>query len=97
MADRTRSREAPQSPGNAEPDEPSFEEALRRLESIVDRLEEGDMELESALADFEEGVKLTRRCASQLQQAERRIEVLLREGEKWISRPFDAGDSEETD
>ena len=61
----------------------------------MDRLEEGDLELETALADFEEGVKLTRRCAGQLEDAERRVEVLVREGEKWISRPF--SESEESD
>jgi len=66
-----------------------FEEALARLETIVDRLEQGDLELEQALAAFEEGVALTRRCAGQLEDAERRIEVLVREGEKWIARPFE--------
>ena len=76
--------------------EPSFEQALARLESIVDRLEQGDLELETALADFEEGVKLTRRCAGELANAERRIEILVREGEKWIARPFESADSDET-
>jgi exodeoxyribonuclease VII small subunit len=66
-----------------------FEEALARLETIVDRLEQGELELEQALAAFEEGVALTRRCAGQLEDAERRIEVLIREGEKWIARPFE--------
>ena len=66
-----------------------FEAALERLETIVDRLEQGDLELEQALAAFEEGVSLTRRCAGQLEDAERRIEVLVREGEKWIARPFE--------
>jgi exodeoxyribonuclease VII small subunit len=75
--------------------EPSFEQALARLELIVDRLEQGDLELESALADFEEGVKLTRRCAGDLADAERRIEILVREGEKWISRPFLQADDDE--
>lgn len=74
--------------------EPSFEQALERLESIVDRLEVGDLELESALASFEEGVKLTRRCAGELADAERRIEILVREGEKWISRPFEPADGD---
>ena len=62
-------------------DEPTFEEALVRLEAIVDQLEEGDLELESALAQFEEGVALTRRCAGQLEQAERRIEILSEQGD----------------
>jgi len=89
MADRRRSKSAPEvSPDADDSNEPTFEEALQRLESIVDRLEEGDLELETALADFEEGVKLTRRCVGQLEDAERRVEVLVREGEKWIARPF---------
>ena len=66
-----------------------FEAALARLETIVDRLEQGDLELEQALAAFEEGVAVTRRCAGQLEDAERRIEVLVREGEKWIASPFE--------
>ncbi len=96
MTDRRRSKKAPKvSPDADDSNEPTFEEALQRLESIVDRLEEGDLELETALADFEEGVKLTRRCAGQLEDADRRVEVLVREGEKWIARPF--AESEESD
>jgi exodeoxyribonuclease VII small subunit len=68
----------------------AFEVALERLESIVDRLERGDLELEGALAAFEEGVALTRHCADQLEQAERRIDVLVREGARWTGRPFEA-------
>ncbi len=66
-----------------------FEAALEQLEALVDRLEQGELELEDALAAFEEGVALTRRCAGQLDSAERRIEVLVREGEKWLTRPFE--------
>jgi len=91
MADRRRPRGAPDNRPDANaPDASSFEESLQRLESIVDRLERGDLELEDALATFEEGVKLTRSCASRLEDAERRIELLVREGEQWIARPFDA-------
>ena len=74
--------------------EEGFEDALERLESIVDRLESGDLPLEQALAVFEEGVKLTRQCAEQLSRTERRIEVLVREGEELVERPFEP-DSEE--
>jgi exodeoxyribonuclease VII small subunit len=70
-------------------EELGFEEALSRLEKIVDRMEQGDLELEQALTAFEEGVALTRRCAGQLEDAERRVEMLVREGEKWIARPFE--------
>jgi len=75
--------------------EPSFEDALERLEGIVNQLEGGDLELEAALAAFEQGVALTRRCAGQLDDAERRIEQLVKEGEKWLVRPFE--DAEEAD
>lgn len=71
---------------------PSFEAGLERLEALVDRLEQGDLPLEDALAAFEEGVALTRRCAGQLDAAERRIEELVKDGEKWLVRPFEATD-----
>ena len=73
----------------------SFEQALEKLESLVDRLESGDLPLEEALSAFEQGVALTRRCAGQLDDAERRIEVLTREGDGVVARPFEA--SEEGD
>ena len=73
----------------------SFEASLDNLESIVDRLEEGDLPLEAALVAFEEGVALTRRCAERLQAAERRIELLVQENANWVTRPFE--DSEETE
>lgn len=68
----------------------SFEQALEQLEEIVERLERGDLPLEEALSTFESGVALTRRCAGQLDEAERRIDVLVREGERWMARPFEA-------
>ncbi len=68
----------------------SFEEALDALEGIVARLEQGDLPLEEALAAFEQGVGLTRRCAAELDEAERRIEILVRDGERAVSRPFAA-------
>ncbi len=70
-------------------EELGFEAALDRLEGLVDRLEDGDLPLEQALAIFEDGVALTRRCAEQLEHAERRIEVLTREGGRLVERPLD--------
>ena len=77
--------------GSAEaPPEPvSFEASLEGLEAIVDRLESGDLPLEEALAEFERGVALTRQCAERLEAAERRIELLVREGASWVTRPFE--------
>jgi exodeoxyribonuclease VII small subunit len=68
-----------------------FEAALTRLEGLVDRLEEGDLDLAEALSNFEEGVQLTKHCAAQLEAAERRIEILTRDGGDWATRPFSAG------
>ena len=79
----------------ASDDEPRFEEALEQLEEIVNQLEAGDLELESALVAFEQGVALTRRCAGQLDDAERRIEQLVKDGEKWLVRPFEEAEEGE--
>ena len=95
-ARRKSSTNAPAEP--AATDELGFEAALERLESLVDRLEQGELELEEALTVFEQGVGLMRHCAGRLEQAERRIEVLTREGDEWIARPFAAAaESEETE
>ncbi len=57
----------------------TFETSLKELERIVRRLEEGDLPLEDSLKLFEDGVKLSRECQERLNQAERRIEVLLKD------------------
>jgi exodeoxyribonuclease VII small subunit len=88
-ADNTNSRAETTNSGAESADGLSFEVALEQLEAIVDRLEQGDLALEDALRAFEAGVGLTRRCAKQLTDAERRIEVLVREGESWLARPFE--------
>ncbi len=67
----------------------SFEGALERLEAIVEQLEQGDLELEAALAAFEEGVALSRRCAGELDAAERRIEILVQNGDGLEAEPFE--------
>ena len=56
-----------------------FEDALARLEQIVDSLEAGTLPLEDSLKAFEEGVQLARRCARYLDDAEKRIEVLTKD------------------
>lgn len=55
----------------------SFEAALKELEKIVSKLEDGELSLEESLKLFEDGVRLSRECRERLDQAERRIEVLL--------------------
>jgi exodeoxyribonuclease VII small subunit len=58
-----------------------FETALAELESVVRRLEDGDLPLETSLALYERGVVLSRYCHDRLQAAERRIEVLNERGD----------------
>ena len=58
-----------------------FEAAIAELESIVRKLEEGDLPLEQSLALYERGVQLSRFCHARLEDAERRIEVLTDRGE----------------
>jgi exodeoxyribonuclease VII small subunit len=78
--------------------EPGFETALGRLEEIVRTLEEGDLPLETSLRLFEEGVGLTRQCATRLEEAQRRIEVLGRGGDGSPAlRPLAAADTGESE
>jgi exodeoxyribonuclease VII small subunit len=58
-----------------------FEAAIAELESIVKKLEDGDLPLETSLQLYERGVQLSRFCHSSLEEAERRIEVLNERGE----------------
>ena len=71
-----------------------FEEALEKLEEIVRRMETGDMTLEESLKAFEEGIKLSRLCARKLDEAERRVDLLLRQGDELTTRPFAEEDRE---
>ena len=59
---------------------PDFEQALAELETLVERLERGDLPLDEALKLFERGVSLTRHCQSSLQSAQQRVEILLKRG-----------------
>jgi exodeoxyribonuclease VII small subunit len=67
-----------------------FERSLGRLEEVVKRLESADLSLDEAMKLFEEGVTLSRECQKQLEEAEGRIEILLRKaGGKIEAQPFD--------
>ena len=56
----------------------TFESSLKELERIVEELEAGDLPLEHSLELFEQGVKLSRECQKRLDEAERRVEILLK-------------------
>jgi len=74
-----------------------FEEALSRLEEIVKALEKGDLPLEESLKIFEEGVKLSKTCLKLLDEAEKKVEILLadKNGKKQ-PRPFVLSEGEGT-
>lgn len=77
----------------------SFEASLESLEQIVQQLENGDLPLEKSLELFEDGIRLSRQCQERLNQAERRIETLLRDNQgRPVASPFEtagASDSEQ--
>ena len=72
----------------------SFEEALKRLEEVVERLEKGDLPLEEALGLFQEGTALVRHCEGLLNAAEAKVEMLVREGEGFRTEPFPQGEED---
>jgi len=66
----------------------SFETGLQQLELIVKEMESGDLPLERALELFEKGMQLSETCRKQLEEAETRIELLIRKGDKVAAEPF---------
>lgn len=60
-------------------DTPSFEQALQQLEQIVQKLEKGELPLEDSLKLYEDGIRLSRLCHAKLEEAEGKIEVLLKD------------------
>lgn len=69
-----------------------FEQQLETLEALVESLEDGGLSLEDSLTSFEQGIKLARDCQQALKQAEQKVELLMRQGDELVSRPFDAQD-----
>ncbi|MDI6776033.1 MAG: exodeoxyribonuclease VII small subunit [Syntrophales bacterium] len=72
-----------------------FEGMLEKLEEIVRRMETGEMTLEESLKAFEEGIKLARLCAAKLDEAQRRVDILLKQGEEPVIKPFQEGEEEQ--
>ena len=67
-----------------------FESALKKLESIVQNLENGDLSLEQALKQYEEGVKMADICTKRLAEAQKRVEVLVKTNAgKFKTEPFE--------
>lgn len=70
--------------------EKSFESSLEELERIVQQLEGGDLPLDRSLELFEHGVRLSRECQKRLDEAERKIEILLKGSDgAYVPAPFE--------
>jgi exodeoxyribonuclease VII small subunit len=78
----------PQEPAQDPRESLSFEQILAQLSSVVEQLEDGEIPLEQALSTFEQGIALSRLGARRLDEAERRIEILLRDEESLSLRPL---------
>ena len=73
-----------------------FEECLQRLEQILEELEKGDIPLERSLQLFEEGMKLSTSCRKELEEAEGRVEILLKQNGKVQAEPYEPAQAAET-
>lgn len=73
----------------------SFEKNLERLDAVVQQLEDADLPLEKALQLYEEGMKLSEACQKQLEEAEGRVEILMKKaGGKMVAEPFEPEETE---
>ena len=75
-------------PDDAESKPESFESCLDQLEKVVKELETGDLQLERSLELFEKGMALSETCRKQLEEAETRVELLIRKDSKLQAEPF---------
>jgi exodeoxyribonuclease VII small subunit len=76
--------------------EQKFEEAFQKLETIVKKLEDGNLSLEESLKAFEEGVRLSRFCFRKLDEVEKKVEVLLKESDgRLVPKPFTLEEEED--
>lgn len=67
-----------------------FEHAYQELETIVERMERGDQDLENSLADFERGVALMKHCHSVLKDAEQKVDILIKDNDGlFATEPFE--------
>ncbi len=73
----------------------NFEETIKNLEQIASELEKGDLDLEASVSKFEEGMELSKKCNELLENAEKRISILLKDGDKIKEENFIQEDNEE--
>lgn len=77
--------------------EMQFEEAMEKLEQIVNRLENEEVPLEEAIELFQEGMRLSKWCGGKLDQVEKKIDMLIEEEGQWVKREFDPPQEESGD
>jgi exodeoxyribonuclease VII small subunit len=75
------------------PQEPDFEAALQELETLVEKMEQGELSLEDSLSHFERGVKLSRTCQQALKAAEQKVEILMQKNAREEIVPFESEDA----
>jgi len=73
---------------------PSFEKALSELEAIVAAMESGDLPLEKMMEQYEEGMRLISFCSAKLNEVEKKIEIMVKKGDKAVPEPFDLEEGE---
>jgi len=72
-----------------------FEESLKKLQGIVERLERGDLPLEAAMETFTEGIQLVQLCHQKLEEAEKKVQLLVKDQQGTLATaPFEAGSRE---
>jgi len=76
-----------------QPQSVPFEQSLNELETLVEKMEQGDLSLEESLQHFERGVQLTRACQQALKAAEQKVEALLKKNGQEEVIPFDSEDA----
>jgi exodeoxyribonuclease VII small subunit len=72
---------------------PAFEKSLKELEALVAKMEQGNLSLEESLQHFERGIQLTRTCQQALQEAEQKVEILLKKSGQEDIAPFASEDT----
>ncbi|HOV84746.1 MAG TPA: exodeoxyribonuclease VII small subunit [Syntrophobacteraceae bacterium] len=73
-----------------------FEDALKKLQAVVEKLERGDLPLEEAVESFTEGIRLVQFCHRKLEEAEKKVQVLMADPEGGVSAlPFEAESSQD--
>ena len=72
-----------------EKEEMSFEDSMKKLEEIAAELEKNDLDLDSSVTKFEEGMKLSKQCSKMLEDAEKRISILIKTDDGLVEEDFE--------